>query len=232
MPYISSTMYGGTNALGIIKFQMPMEDFLGTAKTYSVLGTNFGNSGATLVNWDLGVGNTDPLLLTGNIVGTAITVGGFTELNTPKVMRAMLDAKRGYDAFRSMSPTGTGSGTVSGDLAGLTLGPGVYKSVAVMSNSGTFTLDGKGDPSAVFVLQTSAAYSPAISSNTVLINGAQSKNVYWQIGGAMSAGASAILVGNFICAGNMTLGAAAMVQGRLIAYQGAINFSANHVVTT
>lgn len=232
MPYLSSTIYGGNNGLGVIKFQMPMEDFLGTAKTYSVLGTNFGNSGATLVNWDLGVGNTDPLLLTGNIVGTAITVGGFTELNTPKVMRAMLDAKRGYDAFRAMSPTGTGSGTVSGDLAGLTLGPGVYNSVAVMSNSGTFTLDGKGDPSAVFVLQTPAAYSPAISSNTSLINGAQSKNVYWQIGGAMSAGASAILVGNFICAGNMTLGAAAMVQGRLIAYQGAINFSANHVVTT
>jgi hypothetical protein len=232
MPYISSTVYGGNNSLGVFKFQQPMEDFLGTAKTYSVLGTNFGNSGATIVNWDLGVGNTNPLTLTGNIVGTAITVGGYTELNTPKSMRAMLDAQRGYNQFRAMSPTGTGSGTVSGDLAGLTLGPGVYRSSAVMSNSGTFILDGQNDPSAIFVLQTDAAYSPAISSSTVLIRGAQSKNVYWQIGGAMSAGASAILVGNFICAGNMTLGAAAMVQGRLIAFQGAINFSANNVTTT
>lgn len=230
--YLSSIIGGGTNALGLVKFQMPMEDFLGTAKTFSVLGNNFGNSGATSVNWDIGVGNTNPLTLTGNIVGTAITVGGSVELNTPKAMRAIVEAERGYYAFRSMSPTGTGSGTVTGDLAGLTLGPGVYRSSAVMSNSGTFTLDGKGDPSAIFVLQTDAAYSPAISSSTVLINGAQNKNVYWQIGGAMSAGASAILVGNFICAGNMTLGAAAMVQGRLITFQGMINFSANNIVTT
>ena len=230
--YLSSIIGGGTNALGLVKFQMPMEDFLGTAKTFSVLGNNFGNSGATSVNWDIGVGNTNPLTLTGNIVGTAITVGGSVELNTPKAMRAIVEAERGYYAFRAMSPTGTGSGTVTGDLAGLTLGPGVYRSSAVMSNSGTFTLDGKGDPSAIFVLQTDAAYSPAISSSTVLINGAQNKNVYWQIGGAMSAGASAILVGNFICAGNMTLGAAAMVQGRLITFQGMINFSANNIVTT
>ena len=232
MAFMSSVYGGGCNSLGIIKFQMPMSDFLGTAKTYSVLGTNFGNSGATSVNWDVGVGNTNPLTLTGNIVGTAITVGGATELNSEKVMRAMLDAKRGYEAFRAMAATGTGSGTVTGDLAGLTLGPGVYRSDAVMSNSGNFVLDGQNDPSAVFVFQTEAAYSPAISSSTTLIRGANAKNVYFQIGGAMSAGASAILVGNFICAGNMTLGAAAMVQGRLVAYQGMINFSANVVTTT
>lgn len=232
MAYVSNTIYGGCNALGVLKFQMPMEDFLGSAKTYSVLGINFGNSGATTVNWDVGVGNLNPLTLTGNIVGTAITVGGQVHLNDAPAMRAILDAQRGYNAFRTMSPTGTGSGTVTGDLAGLTLGPGVYRSSAVMSNSGTFILDGQNDPSAIFVLQTDAAYSPAISSNTLLIRGAQNKNVYWQIGGAMSAGASAILVGNFVCAGNMTLGAAATVQGRLIAFQGMINFSANTVTTT
>ena len=232
MAYLSSTAYGCGNLLGVLKFQQPMEDYLGSAKTYTVLGTNFGNSGATSCNWDLGVGNCNPLTLTGNIVGTAITVGGTTHLNDPSSMRAMLDARRGYDQFRTMSPTGTGSGTVSGDLAGLTLGPGVYRSSAVMSNSATFTLDGKGDPSAVFVFQTDAAYSPAIGSSTVLINGAQNKNVYWQIGGAISAGASAKLVGNFICAGDVTLGAAASIEGRLIAFQGAINCSANVMTTT
>jgi len=229
---MSNTIYGGCNAMGILKFQMPMEDFLGSAKTYSVLGINFGNSGATTVNWDLGVGNLNPLTLSGNIVGTAISVGGSVHLNDPSAMRAILDAKRGYDAFRAMSPTGTGSGTVTGDLAGLTLGPGVYRSATVMSNSGTFILDGQNDPSAVFILQTDAAYSPAISSSTTLIRGAQNKNVYWQIGGAMSAGASAVLVGNFIVNGNVTLGAAASVQGRLIAPNGMINFSANVVTTT
>ena len=229
---MSNTVYGGCNGLGILKFQMPMEDFLGSAKTYSMLGNYFSNSGASAANWDIGVGNVNPLTLTGVIAGTAMTIGGATHVNDSSSMRAILDAKRGYDAFRSMSPTGTGSGTVTGDLAGLTLGPGVYRSSAVMSNSGNFILDGQNDPSAVFVLQTDAAYSPAISSSTTLIRGAQNKNVYWQIGGAMSAGASAILVGNFVCAGDFTLGAAAMVQGRLIAFQGAVNLSANVITTT
>lgn len=232
MAYMSNTVYGGCNALGVLKFQMAMADFLGSAKTYSMLANYFSNSGATTANWDIGVGNTNPLTLTGVIAGTAMTIGGAVHTNDPASMRAILDAARGYEQFRMMSPTGTGSGTVSGDLAGLTLGPGVYRSSAVMSNSGNFILDGQNDPSAVFVLQTDAAYSPAISSSTTLIRGAQSTNVYWQIGGAMSAGASAILVGNFICAGNMTLGAAAMVQGRLIAFQGAINLSANGILTT
>lgn len=211
---------------------MALTDFLGTAKTYSMLGNYFSNSGATSANWDIGVGNTNPLTLTGAIAGTAMTIGGETHVNDASSMRAVLDAARGYDQFRMMSPTGTGSGTVTGDLAGLTLGPGVYRSSAVMSNSGNFILDGQNDSSSVFILQTDAAYSPAISSSTTLIRGAQTRNIYWQIGGAMSAGASAILVGNFICAGNITLGAAAVVQGRLIAFQGAINLSANPITTT
>lgn len=231
MTYISSTAYGGTNSLGVFKFAKALSDYLGTAKTYSVLGNNFGNSGATSINWDIGVGNLNNQLFTGDIVGTAITVGGSIHKNDPAAMRAISDAKQGYDLFRAMSPTGTGSGTVTGDLIGLTLSPGVYHATGVMSNTGSFTLDGMGDPSAVFVLQCDGAYSPAAGSTTLLTNGTQSKNVYWQIAGAMSA-APCTLVGNFICAGNITLATAASVQGRLVAFQGMINFSANTVLTT
>ena len=216
-------MGGGTNALGINKYVRPLVFFLGSAGTFSVVGNNIGNSGATSMNRDLAISPAP-----GNIVGTAMTVGGTTYLNVPKAAQALADAAAAYTYFSTIASTGT----VPGDLAGLTLEAGVYRTLAVMSNSGTFTLDGKGDPGAVFVFQTAGAYGPAISSNTVLINGAQNQNVYWAIGGAITAGASANLVGNILTPGNITLGAAATVHGRLLAFSGMVNFSANVITTS
>jgi hypothetical protein len=207
----------------MLAYVRPLTFFLRSAVAFSVIGNNIGNSGASTINWNLGISPAP-----GNIVGTAVAVAGTTYLNVPTAEQARVDAASAYAYFSTISATGT----VPGDLAGLVLKAGVYNTSAVMSNSGIFTLDGAGDPGSIFILQTAGAYGPAAYSGTILINGAQSTNVFWAIGGAMTAGACADIVGNIITPGNITLGAAALVHGRLLAFSGMINLSANVITTS
>lgn len=50
-----------------------------------------------------------------------------------------------------------GGTPLAGDLIGLTLAPGLHSSAAAVSNNGTVTLDGGGDPNAVFVFKIGGA---------------------------------------------------------------------------
>ena len=62
------------------------------------------------------------------------------------------------------SPVGTGGTPLAGDLAGLTLAPGLHSTAAAVSNTGTVTLDGGGDPNAVFVFKVGGALTMAAGS--------------------------------------------------------------------
>lgn len=102
--------------------------------------------------------------------------------------QALSDAN---DAFIALSPAAMPGGTDpgAGELGGLTLPPGIYKSA-----SGPFkislvdlTLDAKGNANAVWVFQMASSLTvgtPAGARSVILINGAQPKNVFWQVGSA------------------------------------------------
>ncbi len=75
------------------------------------------------------------------------------------------------------------------------------------------TLDGQNDPSAVFIFQVNAALSTAASSKIELINGAQASNVFWQVNGAVTSGASSSFSGTIMAIGAITLGAGASLDG-------------------
>ncbi len=99
---------------------------------------------------------------------------------------------------------------------GATFHPGVHKTVAAFTNTGTITLDADGDQSAVFVFQIGAAYSSAAGAKVVLTDGALANNVFWQVVGAVSLGAGAELVGTFLGAGAITFGDGASIKGRAL----------------
>jgi hypothetical protein len=99
----------------------------------------------------------------------------------------------------------------AGELGGLTLPPGVYK-----SNSGTFnitngnlTLDAQGDPNAIFVFQSASSLTvgDAAPSSVVLINGALAKNIYWYVGSAavINYAGGGIMNGTIIANSGVTL---------------------------
>jgi hypothetical protein len=90
------------------------------------------------------------------------------------------------------------------------------------------TLNGGGDPNAVFVFQVEAALNTGASSAIVLTNGAKASNVFWQVLGAANTGAGSSFAGTIMASGAITLGAGASVYGRALSLA-AITLAANTV---
>lgn len=144
--------------------------------------------------------------------------------------QGLADANAAYISISPASkPGGTDPG--AGELGGLTLAPGVYK-----ASAGTFNitlldlvLDGKGDPNAVFIFQTSAGLTVgnATAGRSVkLINNAQAKNVYWYVGSAavINYAGGGVMTGTVISKSGVTVsnptiavtGQQAIINGRLL----------------
>ena len=119
---------------------------LGTAGSFAVLaGSAVTNTGATILNGDLGVSP-----------GTAITgfppgiVNGTTHDDDGVAAGAQSDLTTAYNDAAGRSPTADVPGFIG---AGQTLLPGVYKASSSLDVGGSLYLDAHGDPSAVFIFQ-------------------------------------------------------------------------------
>jgi hypothetical protein len=121
----------------------------------------------------------------------------------------------------------TGGFALPGDLAGVTLAPGLLSSAAAVSNTGTVTLDGGGNPNAVFVFQVGGALTMAAGAQVKLIDGAQASNVFWQVNGAAAIGAGDTFVGTLMAHDAVAIGAGTEVNGRAFALTGAISLDSN-----
>jgi ice-binding like protein/Big-like domain-containing protein len=118
---------------------------------------------------------------------------------------------------------------VSGDLGGLTLTAGVYHATSSLGLTGTVTLDAQGDPSAVFIFQVASTLTTASNSSVALINGAQSCNVFWQIGSSATLGTNTVFRGNILALTSITANTATSIDGRALASNGAVTLDTNTV---
>ena len=118
--------------------------------------------------------------------------------------QARLDAQAAYQALVA-KPGGPDPG--AGNLATLTLAPGVYTSASgsFMIQGGDLTLDAQGNPDAVWVFQMATTLTvggPGATApqSVILTGGAQAKNVYWQVGSAatINAAGGGTMVGTII----------------------------------
>jgi len=116
--------------------------------------------------------------------------------------QARLDAQSSYLALKAMPS----NGVLAGNLAGLTINPGVYtNSSSVLIQGGDLTLDALGDANAVFVFQIGSTLTvggpgAAFPRSIILAGGAQAKNVFWQVGtfATINAGGGGTMVGTII----------------------------------
>lgn len=181
---------------------------LGAAADYSVLaGTAVVGTGATSVSGDLGV--SPGLTVSGFPPGI---VGGDLHVGDADAAGARAALVAAYDQLAALEP----DAAVSGDLAGVTLAPGVYEGTAALTLTGTLTLDAGGDPDAVFVLQARAALSTAAGSTVGLVGGAQASHVFWVVAGAAGTGADSSFSGTVLAQGAITTGARAVLIGRAL----------------
>jgi hypothetical protein len=192
---------------------------LGAAAAYSVLGTAVTSAGATVVDGDLGVSPGSA------VVGfPPAVVHGVIDAGDPNAAAAATAMAAAYSSAAALTPTAA----IAGDQNGKTLDAGVYDSAAALALTGTMTLDGQGNPNAVFIFQINAALSAAASSNIDLVGDAQAANVFWQVNGAASMGASASFTGTIMAVGALTLGAGASLDGRALS-SAAVTLSDNAV---
>jgi hypothetical protein len=136
---------------------------------------------------------------------------------------ATLDLQNMYLALLNTPATGTHGLTFG---SGETITAGVYTVSGAMSVAGTLTLDGGGDPNALFIFRVTGAINTAIATTIQLSNSANAANVFFMAIGAVGIGADNVVSGNFIAYGAAAaLGANCIFNGRLFSTSGALAFS-------
>jgi len=198
-----------------------------TAVSTSVTGFHDAGPGCTYTETPLNVGTVNGLIYTAAPPPTAACPNEGTATTFGIATQARADALAAYNALVA-KPGGPDPG--AGNLANKTLAPGVYTAAAgsFMIQGGDLTLDAQGNANAVWVFQMATSLTvggpgTAFPSSVILANGAQAKNVFWQVGSAatINAGGGGTMVGTIIAQsgaaistpGNVTL---VTIDGRVL----------------
>jgi hypothetical protein len=115
------------------------------------------------------------------------------------------------------------------DLGGTTVPAGVYCTATGINVTGVLTLDGGGDPNALFVFQ--AGSSLITAGDIVLINNAQAQNVYWVVGSSATLGTASQWKGNVVALTSITLVDNANLIGRALARNGSVSLGTGNTIT-
>ncbi len=194
--------------------QLPVS--LGKAGSFAALaGSTVTSTGLTTLNGDLGVSPGSSL--TGFPPGR---VNGTVHATDPTAAQAQADLTAAYNDAAGRQPPQA----LPADIGGRTLVPGVYKTGATpaLRVTGTLTLDGQGDPNAVFVLQVGSTLSTAVNSHVNLIGGAKPGNVFWQIGSSATLGTSSTFAGSILALTSISIDSGVTLNGRALARNGAV----------
>ncbi|WP_170234052.1 Ig-like domain-containing protein [Segetibacter aerophilus] len=212
---------------------------IGSASLFGIFGGSAGitNQGLNTVINNGSIGTTGAsTLITGFHDGTTGDIYTETPLNvgdvkgriytappTPGNATSFAVATKGLSdatiAYLSISPASKPGGTDpgAGELGGLTLAPGIYKSASgtFKITNGNLTLDAKGDPNAVWVFQTAAGLTVGVAGpqgarSVNLINGALPQNVFWYVGSAatINGAGGGVMVGTIIASAGVTFSTA------------------------
>jgi hypothetical protein len=170
----------------------------GTGCTYTITGSNDGFVNGTIFT------NVPPPTGTCPSEGTAVTFAIATQ--------AASDALSAYNDLAAL-PGGPDPG--AGQLGGHTVTPGTYTAAggSFTITGSDLTLDAQGNANAVWVFQMATTLivgAPAAPRSVILVNGAQAKNVFWQVGSAatINGAGGGTMVGTIIAPAGVTFSTA------------------------
>jgi hypothetical protein len=217
--------FGSMKRLGLflgftlcLQAQLPVP--LGTAGSFAVLaGAGVTSTGNTVVNGNLGTSPT--LSVTG--FGPGIVINGAIYKGAGSLAgTAQGDLTTAYNNAAGRACPGP---ALPGDIGGTTILPGVYCNSSSVLISVPVTLNGNGNPNAVFIFQIGSTLTTA--GNVNLIGGAQASNVFWQIGSSATLGTSTIFNGTIMAQASISVNTGAVLNGRALARTGAVTLQGN-----
>ena len=160
----------------------------------------------------------------GNKVGTVSAfppgfVSGSKNFNDATATQVATDIAAAYTDLAGRT-CGTNHGPTFG---GETLTAGVHCATAASTLDGNLTLDGEGNASSVFIIKIDGPFSSTAGSQIVLLNGAASCNVFWQINGPVDLN-NTVFRGTLIANGAVNLTTNTIIDGRALTNTGNFTF--------
>jgi len=189
-----------------------------------IAGSAITSTGATTVTGDMGLspgtscGGFPPGILTGTL-----------QINTNLAIQGKLDLTAAYnDAAGRVSSEIV---TLSGNIGGLTLTPGLYKTTSSLAiSSGDLTFDARGNSNAVFIIQIASSFTTTSGRKVFLKGNASASNIYWMIGSSATFGTTSVMKGTVMAMQSITMNTGATLNGRALTRIGGITMAGNTIV--
>jgi hypothetical protein len=227
----SLTTGGSTVSLGVVN--------LGTSGNYVILAkTAINNSAISAITGDMGLSPAATSYITGlsltNATGyaTSSQVTGQlfaadmvapTPINLTTAVENMITAYN--DAAGRSLPDFLELAT--GNIGGKTLSPGLYKWTNSVTMPSTVTISGSSTD--VWIFQIAGNLTMSSSVSIILAGGALPKNIFWQVAGQATMGATSHFEGILLSKTGITFQTGASMKGRALA-QTAVVMDANTIV--
>ena len=185
-----------------------------------------------------GITNTGATTITGNMgvcPGTEVVgfppgiITGTLHNNDTDATLGKIDLTMAYND--AAGRTCTHIVTLAGNIGGLTLTPGIYKSTSSLAvSSGDVTFDAKGNPNAVFIIQIASTLTTTSGRQVILSGGAKASNIFWQVGSSATIGTTSAFKGTIMAMQSITFNTGATLEGRAMARLGSIVMAGNTIV--
>jgi hypothetical protein len=114
----------------------------------------------------------------------------------------------------------------AGNIGGKTLSPGLYKFTSAVVIPTDVTIS--GGPNDVWIFQVAGTLKMSSAVKITLKSGAQAKNIFWQVSGAVTLGTTSHFEGNILGQTGINMQTGASINGRMLA-QTAVTLQMNSV---